>query len=119
MTETWCIMGNAGGRGFDLAASLLADGNRVAVITGDIAPFAMLVNLYADSIFTFEVTSLDPQFLTHAINTLDDSFGGIDTIAVVPTSLFLAATRRGAELLAQHWQTADLRFLTEDTLVSA
>ncbi|WP_368496535.1 hypothetical protein [Herbiconiux sp. A18JL235] len=83
MAQTWCIVSDDGDATRVLAERLLADRHRVAVITRDAAPFALLVNDYADAVLPVEVAHPDLLSLTDAVWSIEESFDTVDVIALV------------------------------------
>ncbi len=83
MSEVWCIVSDDDVAARTLAGALLEQHDQVAVITRDAAPFALLVNVYADGILTAETRDTELLSLTDALWTIEESFGPVDVIALV------------------------------------
>ncbi|WP_159499678.1 hypothetical protein [Microbacterium sp. 18062] len=82
MPDLWCIAGDADATGCRLAEVLLDDGQRVAVVTTDVAPFAMLVNAHGDAFLPIEVGAVEGQPSSRAVSAIEENDAIVGVILV-------------------------------------
>src|SRR5690349_966621 len=75
--ETWCIAGGENGADRRLADALLRGGSTVAIVGRDVAPFALLVDHYADAIMPVELTATTPQALAELRESIELNLGEV------------------------------------------
>lgn len=84
MSEVWCVIGGLDGRSGLVADALIARGNAVAIPSADVSSFAMLVNRHHDAVMPVETADAELDTLRDALDAIEESFGAIDVIAVIP-----------------------------------
>lgn len=81
--QTWCIAGGEDGAGRQLADALLRGGNTVAVVGRNVAPFALLVDDYADAVMPVELTATTSEALAEVRTSIELNLGEVSHFAVL------------------------------------
>lgn len=81
--QVWCIAGGEDGADRQLADALLRDGNTVAIVGRDVAPFALLVDDYADAIMPVEITATTSEALAEVRRSIELNLGEVTHFGVL------------------------------------
>lgn len=83
MSELYCVIGPATAATREVASGLLDAAHRVAIVSPDAAPFAMLVNEHGDDVLTIEVERLGARAVQLAIELSEENFEAPATVVAV------------------------------------
>jgi len=97
--ETWCIAGGENGADRRLADALLRGGSTVAIVGRDVAPFALLVDDYADAIMPVELPATTPQALAELRESIELNIGEVTHFGVLLGELGQGTAEQVAERL--------------------
>lgn len=81
--QTWCIAGGDDGADRQLADALLRSGNTVAIVGRNVAPFALLVDDYADAIMPVELTATTSEALAEVRQSIELNLGEVTHFGVL------------------------------------
>ncbi|WP_371029701.1 hypothetical protein [Pseudoclavibacter sp. JSM 162008] len=104
--EIWCIAGGENGADRRLADALLRGGSTVAIVGRDVAPFALLVDDYADAIMPVELTATTPQALAELRESIELNLGEVTHFGVLVGELGEGTAEQVAERLLGKLQGA-------------
>lgn len=82
-TQIWCIAGGEDGADRQLADALLRAGNTVAIVGRNVAPFALLVDDYADAIMPVEITATTSEALAEVRKSIELNLGEVTHFGVL------------------------------------
>ncbi|PPF44552.1 hypothetical protein C5B85_10480 [Pseudoclavibacter sp. AY1F1] len=97
--QTWCIAGGEDGADRRLADALLRGGNTVAIVGRDVAPFALLVDDYADAIMPVEITATTSEALAEVRRSIELNLGEVTHFGVLLGGLGEGTAEEVAERL--------------------
>ncbi|PPF36516.1 hypothetical protein [Pseudoclavibacter sp. AY1H1] len=81
--QIWCIAGGEDGADRRLADALLRGGSTVAIVGRDVAPFALLVDDYADAIMPVELTATTSEALAEVRESIELNLGEVTHFGVL------------------------------------
>ena len=97
--QTWCIAGGEDGADRQLADALLRGGNTVAIVGRNVAPFALLVDDYADAVMPVEITATTSEALAELRESIELNLGEVTHFGVLLGGLGEGTPEQVAERL--------------------
>jgi NAD(P)-dependent dehydrogenase (short-subunit alcohol dehydrogenase family) len=80
MSKVWLITGSASGLGLDIAAAVLASGDRLVATARDPRLLAGLVDRYGDKVRAVALDVVDAEAAKSAVRLAVDAFGRLDVV---------------------------------------
>jgi len=112
MSQVWCVIGGEDGRAELVASSLIDGGNDVAIPSHDVSNLAMLVARYHDSVLPIELGDAELSTLEGAVDAIEESYGAIDSFAIIVDAQVPAGVIAAGKALAQLRPAASIVLVT-------
>ena len=97
--QIWCLAGGEDGADRQLADALLRAGNTVAIVGRNVAPFALLVDDFADAIMPVEITATTSEALAEVRRNIELNLGEVTHFGVLLGGLGEGTAEQVAERL--------------------
>lgn len=107
--QIWCIAGGEDGADRQLADALLRGGSTVAIVGRDVAPFALLVDDYADAIMPVELTATTSEALAEVRESIELNLGEVTHFGVLLGEIGEGSGEQVAERLLNKLKNAAAR----------